>query len=641
MKYFFILFFVLNTIYIFSQEVQKKDSIKPRKSLIIDKSKDNPKAKNNQYRIISLVHDTVFVDTTLTIKKEYKFNFLRKDIFGLLAFANEGQTYQMLNFGYNQFSALPEMGFRAKQFNYKKVHDVNYYSVATPLTELYFKTVMEQGQSLETNVTLNISPNLNFSIGYKGLRSLGKYINSLSSTGNFVFTTSYLSTKKQYEAHFHYTDQDFLNGENGGVTNSFEFESNDPNFYDRERINVFYRNANSFFKGKRIFLDHNFKINASVKDNVISLHHQFIFENKFFEYNQPQSSGSSIGFSKYGIALTDTNLKDQTYFESYYNKVGVSYNSKLLGNFEFSVDDYRNKSNYDIITTVTNPFLYNSIRTKLNSFEGKYYFSKNKFRGQFLVSKAISTRTISTVDAEVSYDFNPKFSFKFQYQNISKLPDNNKRLYNSNYTFFNWYNNFDNEKINTVKFDAKTPWFEAHLQATALNDFIYYSNSSSSQELISPTQNFTAINYLSLQINKEIKYRKFALDNSILFQEVSQESKIVNVPAFVTRSSLYFTDYYFKKALFLQTGITANYFTKYFANEYNPVIGEFFVQNSKKIGNFPMIDFFVNGKIRQTRIFFKAEQINTLFSKRNYFSSPNNPYRDFIIRFGIVWNFFQ
>jgi Putative porin len=626
----------------FSQETQKKDSIKPKKSLIIDRSKDNPKAKNNEYRIISLAHDTVYVDTTLTIKKEYKFNYLRKDNFGLIAFANEGQTYQTLNFGYHQFSALPEMGFTAKQFNYNKFKDIKYYSVATPLTELYFKTVMEQGQSLEANLALNISPNLNISIGYKGLRSLGKYINTLSSTGNFIFTTSYATTKKQYEAHFHYTDQDFLNGENGGIINSLEFESNDPNFRDRERIAVFYRNANSFFKGKRIFLDHSFILNVLANDNIISLHHRFSFENKFFEYNQPLSIIASVGgVSKYGTSLSTTNLKDQTYFESFYNRVGVSYQSKILGNFEFSVDDFKNKSNYETGVASTLLITPNLINSRINAFEGKYSFTKTKFRANFLVSKAFSVQTISNIDAQLSYDLNARYSFKFQYQNISKLPNNNQNLYLSNYNSYNWVNNFNNEKINNIKFEAKTPWFDAHLQATSLNDFIYYSNSSTTQELISPKQNSSAINYLSLQLNKEFKFRKFAFDNSILFQEVSQDSKIVNVPAFVTRSTLYFTDYYFKKALFLQTGITANYFTKYFANEYNPVIGEFFVQNSKKIGNFPMIDLFVNGRIRQTRIFFKAEQINTLFSKRNYFASPNQPYRDFIIRFGLVWNFFQ
>ena len=61
------------------------------------------------------------------------------------------------------------------------------------MTDLYFKTVMEQGQMIDAFITLNTSERLNFSIGYRGLRSLGKYVNQLSSNGNFKFMTSYIS----------------------------------------------------------------------------------------------------------------------------------------------------------------------------------------------------------------------------------------------------------------------------------------------------------------------------------------------------------------------------------------------------------------------------------------------------------------
>ena len=91
----------------------------------------------------------------------------------------------------------------------------------------------------------------------------------------------------------------------------------------------------------------------------------------------------------------------------------------------------------------------------------------------------------------------------------------------------------------------------------------------------------------------------------------------------------------------MQTGVVFNYFTKYYGNDYNPVIGEFFVQDAKKIGGYPLFDLFVNARIRQTRFYLKAEHINALFSKSDYYSAPNNPYRDFVIRFGLVWNFFQ
>jgi hypothetical protein len=71
------------------------------------------------------------------------------------------------------------------------------------------------------------------------------------------------------------------------------------------------------------------------------------------------------------------------------------------------------------------------------------------------------------------------------------------------------------------------------------------------------------------------------------------------------------------------------------------VLGEFFVQNEKEIGGFPMLDFFVNARIRQTRIFFKAEHFNSSFTGNNFYAAPEYPYRDFLIRFGLVWNFFK
>src|SRR5690606_26645677 len=104
---------------------------------------------------------------------------------------------------------------------------------------------------------------------------------------------------------------------------------------------------------------------------------------------------------------------------------------------------------------------------------------------------------------------------------------------------------------------------------------------------------------------------------------------------------IYFSDHVFKKAMFLQTGFSVNYFTNYYANDYNPLIGEFYVQNQREIGNFPVIDFFINAKVSTARIFLKAEHFNSSFTGYNFYSTPNQPYRDFIIRFGIAWNFFS
>ena len=65
------------------------------------------------------------------------------------------------------------------------------------------------------------------------------------------------------------------------------------------------------------------------------------------------------------------------------------------------------------------------------------------------------------------------------------------------------------------------------------------------------------------------------------------------------------------------------------------------MREQKKIGGFPLMEIFANAKIKQTRIFIKAEHFNSTITGNNFYSSPAYPYRDFIIRFGLVWNFFN
>lgn len=610
-------------------------------------SKENktPKARNDQYRIYSIERDTTYVDTSLTIQSDYKYNYLRKDTFGLLPFANEGQTYTVLDFGLNQVSPYPEFGFKAKHFNFYKPSDVKYYSVATPLTELYFKTVMEQGQNVDALIAINTSEQFNFSIGYKGLRSLGKYINQLSSAGNFKFTSSYFTKNKRYIANFHFTGQDLLNGENGGITTISDFEGEDAAFNNRARFQVYFTDAKSFLKGKRVFLDHNYRINAKESDNNLILNHQFNYENKYYEFYQTVQSVTinQVAVKRFGESYRDGEINDRVRFRKMFNHVALSFKSNLLGNVKAFVEDYFYKQYYDANWIINDIIIPDKIQERVTAIGGQYFYDKNKIKGNLLIKKAITNQTFSELTANASYKVNDKNAIEFQYQNLSKIPDNNYILHQSSYVTYNWFNSFKNEKINTFSVNAKTQWVNASLKAMLLNNHLFFSDDNSNNDTISvtPKQYDKSINYLSLKVNKEIKYKKWALDNTVLYQKVTQEDNVLNVPELTTRNTLYYSSHFFKKAMFLQTGITFNYFTSYFANDYNPLLGESFVQTETKIGSFPMLDFFVNARIRQARIFLKAEHFNSGFTGNKFYSAPNYPYRDFVVRFGLVWDFFQ
>lgn len=622
------------------------DTVKKKKSLI---------AKIEQYQIYTLEHDTIIADTSLTLKSAYRQNYLRKDNFGLLPFSNIGQPYNTLQYGLSDFSPYPEIGFKGKHFDYMEVSDIRYYSVATPLTELFFNTTINKGQNVDSFITLNTSKNLNFSAAYRGLRSEGDYINQLVSAGNFRFTTSYFTTNKRYVLNAHFTFQDITNEENGGITNIENFESEDPDFKNRQRLQVFLTDAKSLLKGRRFFFDHAFRVNPKEGNNNLYVTHQFNYEYKYFEYTQPTllstvtpTVGSSVQVQRFGDSYASGNINDQTRFERLYNKVGLAYENSLLGKFNFFVDDYRSNYEYNrIIVNSDGSFIPDNLFLQINNVGGQYEYQKNKWNGRFLYTRSITNQSLSDLDAKLRYNLNEKIQFDFRYRNLNKLPNNNYNLYQSSYVQYNWYNSFKNEKINQLSANVFTPWLNAEVQYSVLKDHLYFEDASTEEQaadytqIIRPAQYGNVINYLSIKAGREFKFGPFGFDNTFLYQKVDQSDLILNVPDFITRNTLYYSSYFFKKALYMQTGVVFNYFTKYYGNDYNPVVGEFFVQDKKKIGGYPLFDVFVNARIRQTRFYLKAEHINALFAKSDYYSAPNNPYRDFVIRFGLVWNFFQ
>ena len=71
--------------------------------------------------------------------------------------------------------------------------------------------------------------------------------------------------------------------------------------------------------------------------------------------------------------------------------------------------------------------------------------------------------------------------------------------------------------------------------------------------------------------------------------------------------------------------ISLKIFSKFYANEYNPLLSTFHIQSLKKIGGYPLLDFFINAKIRQTRIFLKAEHFNSSISSGNLCQVQHRP----------------
>ena len=607
----------------------------------------NLDAKIEDYLIISHKNDTTYLDTTLTIQKEYKFNYLRRDNFGLIPFSNLGQTYNSLTANFENTKLMPSFGARARHFNYMEIEDINYYRVPTPLTELFYRSAFEQGQLADSFFTVNTSPRFNFSIAYKGLRSLGKYQHLLTSTGNFRFTTNYQTKNKRYSVKAHIVTQDLMNQENGGLqdTQLENFESGAEEFLDRSILEVNFENAESMLRGKRLHLDHQYSIvrkKDSLSKNKLSIGHIISFEDKYFQYDQ-----SSAATSYFGDAFKSSSLKERATLENFSNQLSLNYSNDIIGDLQFNVNSDSYNYGYDKIVVLNGNTITNRLKGDIFSAGGKYHKQFKNFELQGELGLNISGDFDGNfLKAHATFNLNEDISATASINHSSKAPNYNALLYQSNYINYNWQNNFNNIETQQLAFQLKSNKLaNIFVDYTTISDYTYFKMDPTGvldgQAVpIKPFQNNNSITYLRVKLEKEIKYNKFALNNTVLYQNVQDTNGVLNVPQLTTRNTLYYSSHLFKKAMYIQTGVTFNYFTKYYMDAYNPLLAEFYVQTEKEYGGYPRLDFFVNVKIRQTRIYLKAEHFNSAFTGYNYYAAPNNPYRDFSVRFGVVWNFF-
>ena len=614
----------------------------------LDENKiENKKPPISLYKFVSHQRDTTYLDTTLTIEKSYKFNYLRSDTFELLPFSNVGQTYNALAVNTTSNRLVPLFAAQSHHYNYKEVEDVSYFNVPTPLTEIYFKTAFEQGQQLNAFFTINTSKQFNFSLSYQGVRSLGNYQQSLTSTGNLLITSNYFSKNNRYNVRFHVASHDIINRENGGLTpNSLAlFVNDDPEFSDRGRLDVNFEDAENNLKGLRLYVNQEYaliKKADSTNTNSLTLGNSIWYEDKLFEYRQQNA------FEQYGASYEATDLYTKTTLEEFNLQGYANFTNSLLGNFKFFTTLTEYNYGYNSVLNLDTGQIPNRIKDNLVSVGGSY---QKQYKGFDIHAEAainvIGNTTGNYINAAAGLYLNKDTKVQGSLKIHNAAPNFNFQLYQSDYVNYNWKTQFNNIKTQELGFDLWSKKIaNVSFKYTGIDDYTYFAINASQTDADAflrptPMQSSERVDYLKIKAQREFNWRGFALNNTVMYQNVLSGDSVFNVPEFITRQSLYYQDHIFKNALFFQTGVNLKYFTKYNSNGYDPVLAEFYVQNEQEIGNFPMVDLFFNAKIRQTRIFVTWEHFNALFSNtKQYFSAPGYPYRDSLIRFGLVWDFF-
>ena len=659
----------------------------PKKKGYIPYIKSMDEVTVSDYKIMYLDGTEKVVDTSLSLEGEYTFNFLREDYFEYLPLPNMGEGFNKLGYNFHDQPFTPQMGARVKHFGYFEKEDIPYYEVPSAYTELFFKSTFQQGQFLDTSLAINTSPRFNIAVSFRGFRSLGKYVSALSRSRQFRLSTQYQTYNQRYRLRMHQTTQSLENEVNGGLTNdSVYFFENAPNYVEADESGnpvldedgneqiVFYdgfldRNrlgtqiqADNVLEGKRYFMEHRYQMLPVAKDTTVykmAVGYSASLENKKYKFNQNRPG--AYFFENYEVS----NVRDSTSFNTLENKLYIQYKDKALG--QFQLDLYHHNWDYSLGSKEyeKDTLLSNQIKTSQLAAQARWqkelFGVTTSAMGYQSLNKDYATQAFTLdIKRPLVKDILLGASYKYRSQPLNF----NFYLAESDYKMYNWDNtHLENQQFNTRSvFISHPKWGRIQGEWTSIDNFTFLNNTTRLRDLnekfsVEVLQTDKKIDYFKARLDQRIDFGNFSWVNNVQYQKVNQEEDpdailsgplALNVPEWLIRSTLMLTSSIFNKALFFQTGATFVFFTDYYADQYNPLLAEFVTQNNTKIGEYPRVDFFFNAKIKSSRIFLKLENISApiehlidIDTPYDYYAAPFVPYRDFSIRFGLIWNFFE
>jgi len=514
-----------------------------------------------------------------------------------------------------------------------------YYFSKKPYFDLKFIMGPKQRKENDLNVlyTQNINKNWNIGFRYKLLSSKGDIPNTKTSLHSYNAFCSYIGDR--YSMHAAFIRNKFRYEENGGITDTI-YEIKD---FATSRLNE----ANSIYYKRNFFISQEYKFGTKSYKLVNDTTNQEIF-NEWGRINYVFNLENN--YRKY----TEVSFDDTFYQHKDMDSLSTSdsLNLRLIENTAVWTFKEINKKNIKFRTS----FGASYENIKYTRFRGYVFLEKPEMYnsakalsdvyGQFgKILFAIKANYYFEGYKKGNYSLNFKLNktfvgkkHQFDVYLKTKLEKSNALLYEQTHysNSFEWDNSFKERINSSARFGFDFPTFKTKIEFAAgrFANYIYFGFDSI------PNQHEKDISILSARLHKNFKLGNFKINNKLVYQ-FSNNEDVISLPEFAAYHSAYYENYYFEKALFAQLGYELRYTTEFRALSYMPSTGQFYQSSTgKQVGNYPLINVFLNMNIQNVLVFLKFEHLNGMFLVEEYAYSLNNyPIHSSIFRIGVRWQF--
>lgn len=584
------------------------------------------------------------------------------------------------------------------------VEEQPFFHAKKPYVELYWSTSNRKRNEnqLAATFTQNITKKWNMGFRYKLIASDGEFPNSLVSSHSMNLFTSYKGEK--YSIHAGFIRNKIKNEESGGL-NLKIFEEDGENvdfaapildesssgYYKRT---LFVSQEYKFGFTKKIVINDSTTESSFIElgrfNHVINYDKNYRifyngdplnpnFENAYIS-NVLTKDSLSLNKLENSLYWTFKEIKKQNFNGRLTTGITMenlkwdnSCANAVIDSVKHSAEDAKfpnrnivvwNMADFSYYQTMYNNFKLSAnldARTKMFVFNvnGFYYINAglgesnkvrvdelNNFEGNLLLSKSFMIAA-------------KKSDFYLKYKIAKRSPTIFENRYVSNHINWGWDENddggegFGDQFINEVRVGLKIPAIrlKAEFANSTISNYLYFNSEGKPAQL----SDDNIVNVTSISVNKDIKLGRFHFINKVVYQFSpnritsrldDDDLHVLSIPEL----ALYHSGYYnfnqnFKKtSAEAQFGYDIRYTTEYRTMGYNPIVGQFVPSNIryKSSIRYPVINVFVNVRIKTVLLFLKYEhlnyRINSSKNKLDYILDLH-PMNTNAVRFGAAWRF--
>lgn len=571
----------------------------------------------------------------------------------------------------------------ADGYNYYKYTSQNllFYDAKTPYSNVTYTfggASINKEERLKAVLTTNFGKKINIGGDFDYVYGRGFYNSNGTKQVSYRLFGSYRSDR--YELNAYLSNQHFVINENGGITDPKYIRDPDNNLQNGQipkskELPVRYNAAWNRVRNKQYFLTHRYNLGftrsidqvdeeGNAKEifvPVSSIIHTFEYEDYRRRFYSSQTSVIDTCYQ--GVYNLDPELNDRMSSWNYKNTFALSLREGFqdwvkLGLTAFIRIEQRkfrlqsqpeelknspifsdNWDSYPTLESLDFPLIkdYSESSTYIG---GELY----KRQGSMLTYNARGELSIIgddigefrlTGELQTKFNlFNKELSLRVNGHINNTTPAFYQRHFYSRY--FWWENNLKNIKQVYVGGEAKIEATKTTLSAgvESIENYVFFNADGV------PEQSGNNIQVITAKVKQDFHYKAFGWENEIAYQ-LSSEKKELPLPEITVYSNIYLKTK-LAKVLTVQIGADAHYFTEYDAPYYEPATQQFQLQRKgkeMKVGNYPLVNAYVNFHLKQTRFFLMMYNISTLFTDPNYFSLASYPLNPMHLKIGISVNF--